>query len=98
MNWKSDLVRRPNHFTPLSIIVPRAMHVWPGCKSAIGAMLRRDEDRRNMAPIADLQPGQTCMARGTIIESGVKWFGRRTKSLFQFILDDGSGRLYCRWF
>jgi ATP-dependent DNA helicase RecG len=58
---------------------------------------RRYEDRRHVLRIADLKLGEAATVRGKIIASGLKRFARRTKSVFEFILDDGSGRLHCRW-
>jgi ATP-dependent DNA helicase RecG len=58
---------------------------------------RRYEDRRNFKPIAQLQAGDAGVTRGKIVAAGVKWFRKRTKSVYEFVLDDGSGRLHCRW-
>ena len=57
----------------------------------------RYEDRRQFSSIADLQPKQATAARGKVVASGVKWFNRHTKSVFELILDDGTARLHCRW-
>jgi ATP-dependent DNA helicase RecG len=69
--------------------------------STVGDLLlhrpRRYEDRRHFQRIAELQlnePGLTC---GKIAASGVHRFRRGNRSLFEFIMDDGSGRLHCRW-
>jgi ATP-dependent DNA helicase RecG len=58
---------------------------------------RRYEDRRHFKKISELQKGEPGTARGKIVALGVKWFRKRTKSVFEFILDDGSARLHCRW-
>jgi ATP-dependent DNA helicase RecG len=58
---------------------------------------RRHEDRRQFRPIADLQLGEAAVTRGKIVASGVKWFAKHTKSIFEFVLDDGTARLHCRW-
>src|SRR2546423_9083550 len=57
----------------------------------------RYEDRRHFSAIADLQAGQAMAARGKVVASGVKWFHRHTKSVFQLVIDDGTARLHCRW-
>ena len=58
---------------------------------------RRHEDRRNFRPIAELQLGEPAVARGQVVALGVKRFHRGQKSVFELILDDGTGRLHCRW-
>ncbi len=58
---------------------------------------RRYEDRRHFKPIAELTPEQAALVRGTVVAQGVKWFKRRTKSVFELVLDDGHARLHCRW-
>lgn len=58
---------------------------------------RRYEDRRHTVPIRTLQEGQTALVHGRILAHGVKKFKRGTKSIYELILDDGTGRLYCRW-
>lgn len=58
---------------------------------------RRYEDRRHFRAIAELQPGEAATARGSIVALGVKWWRARTRSVFEFILDDGTARLHCRW-
>ena len=58
---------------------------------------RRYEDRRHFKKISELQKGEQGTARGRIVALGVKWFRKRTKSVFELILDDGSARLHCRW-
>jgi ATP-dependent DNA helicase RecG len=58
---------------------------------------RRYEDRRHFRPIADLRLDEPATTRGNIVALGVKWFKKRTKSIFEIILDDGTARLHCRW-
>ncbi len=57
----------------------------------------RHEDRRAMRTIRELEAGAATTTRGQIIACGVKWFARRTKSIYELILDDGTARLHCRW-
>src|SRR2546430_140454 len=67
----------------------------------IGVLLlhrpRRYEDRRYFCAVADLQLGKAATARGKIVALGVKRWRRGSKSVFEFILDDGTARLHCRW-
>jgi len=58
---------------------------------------RRYEDRRYFRAVADLQLGKEATARGRIVALGVKRWRGGSKSLFEFILDDGTARLHCRW-
>ncbi|MHB9007708.1 MAG: ATP-dependent DNA helicase RecG [Limisphaerales bacterium] len=58
---------------------------------------RRYEDRRRLGTIAELQLKQPAAARGRIVAQGVKRFRRGSQSVFEFILEDGTGRLHCRW-
>ena len=58
---------------------------------------RRHEDRRHISSIASLELNENATARGKIIALGLKSFARRSGSLFEIILDDGSARLHCRW-
>lgn len=58
---------------------------------------RRYEDRRYFQRVADLRLEEPALTRGRIIAAGLKrWRGGRG-SVYEFILDDGSGRLHCRW-
>ncbi len=45
----------------------------------------------------DLQLNEAAIAHGKVIASGVKWFAKHTKCVFELILDDGTARLHCRW-
>ena len=58
---------------------------------------RRYEDRRHFRKITELTKEEPCTARGTIVAQGLKRFRGGSKSVFEFILDDGSARLHCRW-
>lgn len=58
---------------------------------------RRYEDRRRLAAIRDIELGVPVTVAGTIVASGVNWFKMRTRSIYEFVLDDGTGRLHCRW-
>lgn len=58
---------------------------------------RRYEDRRAIRAIASLELGESTTAHGRIVAQGVKWWRGRQRSVFDFILEDDSGRLHCRW-
>ena len=58
---------------------------------------RRYEDRRKFLPIRDLKPKEPATARGTIIAAGIKRFQKGARSMFECVFDDGTARLYCRW-
>ena len=58
---------------------------------------RRYEDRRCFQAIKELQPGEPVTTRGTIVALGLKRFRRGSKSVFEIVLEDGTGRLHCRW-
>jgi ATP-dependent DNA helicase RecG len=58
---------------------------------------RRYEDRREFRPIARMTTSESAVTRGVIVALGVKRFRQGTKSVFEFILEDGSARLHCRW-
>jgi ATP-dependent DNA helicase RecG len=58
---------------------------------------RRYEDRRHFLSIRDLQLKEPATVRGKIVAQGLKYFAKRTKSVFEIILDDGTARLHCRW-
>src|SRR2546427_11785506 len=57
---------------------------------------RRYEDRRQFRPIAELQLGEPAVTRGQIVALGVKGFRKPSKSIFEFVLGDGSRRLHYR--
>ena len=58
---------------------------------------RRYEDRRHFKNISELTKDEPATARGSIVAQGLKRFRKGTKSIFEFILEDGTGRLHCRW-
>ena len=58
---------------------------------------RRYEDRRHFRNIAALTKGEPATVRGTIVAQGLKRFRGGSKSVFEFIADDGTARLHCRW-
>jgi len=58
---------------------------------------RRYEDRRHFRAIAGLSKEEPGTTRGAIVAQGLKRFRHGTKSVFEIILEDGSGRLHCRW-
>lgn len=58
---------------------------------------RRYEDRRYFRNIAELQLDEASTTRGTIVALGLKRFKKGMRSVFEIILDDGTGRLHCRW-
>ncbi len=57
----------------------------------------RYEDRRHFISIAALELKQPATVRGKIIAQGLKTFKKGTRSVFEFVLDDGTARLHCRW-
>ena len=58
---------------------------------------RRHEDRRRFSAVVDLQGGEAAIVRGKIVALGLKRWRGGSKSVFEFILDDGTARLHCRW-
>jgi ATP-dependent DNA helicase RecG len=58
---------------------------------------RRYEDRRQFRPIAAMRADEATLTRGRVVALGVKWFKQHTKSIFELVVDDGTGRLHCRW-
>lgn len=58
---------------------------------------RRYEDRRHFLTIRELELQRAATTRGTVVALGVKRFRQGTKSVFELILEDGTGRLHCRW-
>ena len=57
----------------------------------------RHEDRRRLARIRDLELGVPMTVHGRIVSAGVKTFRKGVKSVYEFVLEDDSGRLHCRW-
>ncbi len=71
-----------------------------GIQTVGGLLLHRPhryEDRRHCQAIGTLQLGDTATACGRIVALGVKRWRHGTRSTFEFILEDGTGRLHCRW-
>jgi ATP-dependent DNA helicase RecG len=57
----------------------------------------RYEDRRHFISIAELKLKEAATVRGRIVAQGLKTFRQRRRSVFEFVLDDGTARLHCRW-
>ncbi|HWN96781.1 MAG TPA: ATP-dependent DNA helicase RecG [Methylomirabilota bacterium] len=57
----------------------------------------RYEDRRHFISIAELKLKEPATVRGKIVAQGVNYYKKRTRSVFEFVLDDGTARLHCRW-
>ena len=58
---------------------------------------RRYEDRRHIRSIRDLDVGEAASTRGRIVAQGLKRYRKGAKSVFEFVLEDATGRLHCRW-
>jgi ATP-dependent DNA helicase RecG len=58
---------------------------------------RRYEDRRRFRAIADLEPGEVTTVRGVVSAMGVKRWRQGSRSVFELVLEDGTGRLHCQW-
>jgi ATP-dependent DNA helicase RecG len=58
---------------------------------------RRYEDRRHFQRVTELRLQESGLTRGKIVAAGLKRWRGGGRSVFEFILDDGSGRLHCRW-
>lgn len=58
---------------------------------------RRYEDRRRVRRINELEPGQTAVVQGRVAAAGVRKFRRGRRAVAEVILEDGGGRLHCRW-
>ena len=58
---------------------------------------RRYEDRRKFRSIAELHLDEPTLTRGKIVAMGVKRYRKGTKSVFEFVLEDVTARLHCRW-
>lgn len=57
----------------------------------------RYEDRRECRRIADLVQGEDSLCRGRVIAAGEQRYRRGQKSRYEVVIEDTSGRLYCRW-
>ncbi len=58
---------------------------------------KRYEDRRVVGRIAELELRKPGSTSGRIVAQGVKTWKKGTRSVFEIVLEDGSGRLHCRW-
>ncbi len=58
---------------------------------------RRYEDRRHFRPLRALAAGETALTGGRVVAAGVKRWKRGARSRFELVLEDGTGRLHCRW-
>jgi ATP-dependent DNA helicase RecG len=58
---------------------------------------RRHEDRRNLLTIRQLQLHEAATTRGRIVALGTNYYRKKTKSVFEIVLEDGTARLHCRW-
>jgi ATP-dependent DNA helicase RecG len=58
---------------------------------------RKYEDRRAFSRIGDIATVGPVVVEGEIVEVGVKRWRYGTKSQSLIVIDDGSGRLHCRW-
>ncbi|HTL17374.1 MAG TPA: ATP-dependent DNA helicase RecG [Patescibacteria group bacterium] len=57
----------------------------------------RHEDRKTLVKISELELRQPAITHGRIVALGTKWFRQHSKSIFEIVLEDGTGRLHCRW-
>lgn len=58
---------------------------------------RKYEDRRRFASMGEIKEGDAVTVCGEVITLGIKSFRGRGKSLFELVLEDDGGRLFCRW-
>jgi ATP-dependent DNA helicase RecG len=58
---------------------------------------RRYEDRRHLRPISQLAAGESVLTSGRVVAAGVKRWRHGTRSVYEVVLEDGTGRLHCRW-
>jgi ATP-dependent DNA helicase RecG len=58
---------------------------------------RRYEDRRHFNKIGQTQLGQPATVFGHVVACGLKKFKKGMRSVFEIILEDGTGRVHCRW-
>ena len=57
---------------------------------------RRMEDRRDIRPISELSTEEAALSRGRIAVAGTRRL-RGGRTLFEFVLEDDSGAIHCRW-
>ncbi len=58
---------------------------------------RRYEDRRHFRTIAEMPSDEPATTRGHVVALGLKSWRGGSKSVFELILEDDTGRLHCRW-
>ena len=58
---------------------------------------RRYEDRRHFQRIAELKLEEPALTCGRIVAAGLTRARHGALTVYEFILEDGSGRLHCRW-
>ena len=58
---------------------------------------RRSEDRRRVRPLEEVTSGEVVLVEGRLTAMGVKRWKGGKRSVFELVLEDGSGRLRCRW-
>lgn len=58
---------------------------------------RRFEDRRHPQFIRDAVEGRETLVRGRITAHGINRFRRNQKSVYECVVEDGTGRLHCRY-
>jgi ATP-dependent DNA helicase RecG len=58
---------------------------------------RRYEDRRHFRTIAEMPTDEPATTRGRAVALGLKTWRGGSKSVFELILEDDTGRLHCRW-
>ncbi|MBX3745630.1 MAG: ATP-dependent DNA helicase RecG [Verrucomicrobiae bacterium] len=58
---------------------------------------RRYEDRRRWRAIGEVREKGVATVCGRVIGCGVKYFRRRTRSVYEVILEGDGARLHCRW-
>ncbi len=59
---------------------------------------RRYEDRQHMASIAEVKIGEQQTIHGQILTHGGRQSWYTKKHVFETIIDDGTGRIFCVWF
>jgi ATP-dependent DNA helicase RecG len=57
----------------------------------------RYEDRSRIQEIAAIESLGAATVKGTVVDLGINRYRQKLRSVFQLILDDGTGRLHCRW-
>ncbi len=57
---------------------------------------RKYDDRRKIADISEIAPGDSCTVRGRVVS--VADIRNRRRSFFQVVIHDGTGRLRLTWF